>query len=109
MKLMITAKGDNLNSTIDERYGRAEYFIIYDTDSDDFEAIRNPFLNDQGGVGVSTAKFTIEKGVNAIISGSYGPNAMDVLKVSNIKLYKAVPGTVKENIELFKEGKLQKF
>ncbi|WP_025270298.1 NifB/NifX family molybdenum-iron cluster-binding protein [Hippea sp. KM1] len=109
MKLMITAKGDKLESTVDERYGRGECFIIYDTDSGEFEAIRNPFLNNQGGVGVSTAQFSVEKKVDAIISGSYGPNALEILRAAQLELYKAQPGTVKENIELFKEGKLERF
>ncbi|AEA34188.1 NifB/NifX family molybdenum-iron cluster-binding protein [Hippea maritima] len=109
MKIMITAKGDKLESTIDERYGRGEYFIIYDTDSGEFEAIKNPFLNNQGGVGVSTAQFSVEKGINAIISGSYGPNALEILRSANLELYKAQQGTVKDNIELLKEGKLERF
>ena len=109
MKVLVTALGDNMNASVDERFGRAEYFIIYDTDTKNFEAIKNPFLNDQGGVGVSTAKFTVEKGVDAVISGSYGPNALEILRTSSIKLYKAQNGTVQENIDKLLEGKLEKF
>jgi len=109
MKVLITALGDNVNASIDERFGRAEYFIIYDTDTKNFEAIKNPFLNDQGGVGVSTAKFTVEKGIDAVISGSYGPNALEILRASPIKLYKAQSGTVQENINKLLDGKLDEF
>ncbi len=109
MKVMITARGNTLDSPMDERYGRAEYFIIYDTEKDTFEAIANPYINDRGGVGISVAKFTIEKGVDAIISGSFGPNAQDVLKGTGIKLYTANGGKVKEVIEAFKEGRLKEF
>ncbi len=66
-------------------------------------------MNDQGGVGVSTAKFTVEKGVEAVISGSYGPNALEILRASSIKLYKAQNGTVQENIDKLLEGKLKEF
>ncbi len=109
MKVLVTALGDNMNASVDERFGRAEYFIIYDTDTKNFEAVKNPFLNDQGGVGVSTAKFTVEKGVEAVISGSYGPNALEILRASSIKLYKAQNGTVQENIDKLLEGKLEEF
>ncbi len=109
MKIMITSRGENLNSQMDERYGRSEYFIIYDTESDNFESIKNPFLNDQGGVGVSIAKFTLEKKVDALISGSFGPNAQDVLKGSGIKLYSVKGGTVSELINALKKGKLEEF
>ncbi len=109
MKLMITSRGDSLNSPMDERYGRSEYFIIYDTEKESFESIKNPYLNDQGGVGISVAKFTIEKGINALISGSFGPNAQDVLKGSGIELYTAKGGTVSDVINDFKNGKLERF
>ena len=109
MKILVTALGDKLSASIDERFGRAEYFVIYDTDTKEFEAIKNPFLNDQGGVGVSTAKFTVEKGVDAVISGSYGPNALEVLRASSVKLYKAQSGTVEKNIDKLLNGKLEKF
>ena len=109
MKVMITSRGDSLNSQMDERYGRSEYFIIYDTESGSYEAIKNPFLNDQGGVGISVAKFTLKKGVDALISGSFGPNAQDVLKGSGIKLYSAKGGTVEDVIKDFKEGNLKQF
>lgn len=109
MKILVTALGDKLSASIDERFGRAEYFVIYDTDTKEFEAIKNPFLNDQGGVGVSTAKFTVEKGVDAVISGSYGPNALEVLRASSVKLYKAESGTVEKNIDKLLNGKLEKF
>ncbi len=109
MRVMITSRGENLDSQMDERYGRSEYFIIYDTDSDSFEAVKNPFLNDQGGVGISVAKFTLEKGIDAIISGSFGPNAQDVLKGSGIKLYSVKGGVVSELINSLKEGKLEEF
>ncbi len=109
MRVLVTALGDSMNASVDERFGRAEYFIIYDTGTKNFEAIKNPFLNDQGGVGVSAAKFTVEKGVDAVISGSYGPNALEILRASSIKLYNAQNRTVQENIDKLLEGKLERF
>jgi len=109
MKIMITARGDNLNSPVDERFGRAEVFIIYDSETGEFEAVKNPFLNSQGGVGISAAKFAVEKGVDTLISGSFGPNALEVLRASSIELYKAEDGTVKENINKLTQGKLERF
>ena len=109
MKIMITSRGETLNSPVDERFGRAEVFIIYDSEIGEYEAVKNPFLNSQGGVGISAAKFAVEKGVDALVSGSFGPNALEVLKASSIKLYKAEEGTVKENIDKLLQGKLKEF
>ena len=41
MKVAISAKGNELSSQVDPRFGRAVYFIVYDTEDDSFEAISN--------------------------------------------------------------------
>ncbi len=109
MKIMITARGDSLDSPVDERFGRAEVFLIYDSDAKQVEAVKNPFLNNQGGVGISAAKFAVEKGVDALVSGSFGPNALEILRASSIKLYKAQNGNVQENVDKLLSGKLEEF
>ena len=41
MKIAVSAQGPDLNSPVDPRFGRAAYFIIYDTDSRGFDVLRN--------------------------------------------------------------------
>ena len=52
MIICITSEGDNLDSKIDQRFGRCQYFIFIDTDNSEFEAVQNQNLNGMGGVGV---------------------------------------------------------
>ena len=33
MKIVITAKGEGLDSELDPRFGRAQYFIVMDTET----------------------------------------------------------------------------
>ena len=49
-----------------------------------------------------------DKGVSAVITGSVGPNAMNVLKAAEIDVHRGLPTTVKENIAKFKEGPLRR-
>jgi len=51
MKIGITAKGDNLDSEVDPRFGRCKYFIIVDPDTLEFEAIENFSIEASGGLG----------------------------------------------------------
>jgi predicted Fe-Mo cluster-binding NifX family protein len=43
-----------------------------------------------------------------VITGNVGPNAMNVLRAANIDIYKGNVASVKENVELFKQGTLEK-
>jgi predicted Fe-Mo cluster-binding NifX family protein len=72
----------------------------------DVKIIPNPTTT-EGGVGIKTARMVGNEGAEAIISGSVGPNAFEVLPQLSIKAYQMVPGTVEENLTLLSQGKLQ--
>jgi len=108
MKVAISARGNTLESGIDSRFARCAYFIIYDTDTDSWEAYENRLAAERGGVGTRNSQFLLSKGCKAVITaGNVGPNAMSVLKSSGVRCYGTNVGSVKEAITLFKEGKLQ--
>jgi len=108
VKVAVSARGSTLESGIDSRFARCAYFIVYDTDTDEWEAYENTIAAERGGVGTRNSQFLISKGCGAVITaGNVGPNAMSVLKASGVKCYGTDAKSVKEAIELFKEGKLQ--
>ncbi|GAI92280.1 unnamed protein product [marine sediment metagenome] len=45
MKIAITSRGETLDSEVDPRFGRAEYFLIGELESMDFRAIENKNVN----------------------------------------------------------------
>ena len=42
MKVAVTASQPDLESPVDPRFGRCEYFIIVDTETGQFETYENP-------------------------------------------------------------------
>lgn len=106
MKICITSQGGSLDALVDARFGRCQYFIIVDTDTGDFEALDNANKDGMGGVGIQSAQFIAEKGVEAVLTGNVGPNAFSTLQAGEIKVFTGVSGTVKEAIEKYKSGKL---
>jgi len=57
MKIAITTKGTDWDSPIDPRFGRTEYFLIYDEDKDELTYIDNTDINEVAhGAGPRTAQ-----------------------------------------------------
>jgi len=108
MLIAISSSENNLDSQLDLRFGRAKGFIIYDTESNDFEYIDNvQNLEAAQGAGIQAAQNVVNKNVDAVISGHCGPKAFKVLSTSGVKIYTADGGKVSEVIGKFKKGELQ--
>lgn len=108
MKVAVSSSGKDLDSNVDEFFGRCPFFIIADTDDmENFEAIENQSATKPGGAGISAAQTVVDKGAEAVISGNLGPRAKDVLKQFKVEMYKA-SGKVKDALEKLKKGELEK-
>jgi len=107
MKICITSDGNNLEANVDPRFGRCGWFIFYDTDTDNFEALSNTNAAGMGGVGIQNATMMTEKNVEIILTGNLGPNAANVLQQAGIKTVTGVSGRVKDAVENFKKGTLK--
>jgi len=107
MKIAVTSKGDNLDSEVDPRFGRAAYIIIVDTDTLKFEALDNSVnVNSFKGAGIQAGAMVAGKKVDALLTGFCGPNAFKTLNAANVKVGNNVTGTVKEAVQAFKDGKV---
>jgi len=107
MKIAISSTGKDLDSQIDPRFGRCQYFVFVDPETMEFEAHENGGLMASGGAGVQAAQLVAQKGASALITGNLGPNAASALSASGIKVHLVSGGTVRKVTEAFKAGKLQ--
>lgn len=110
IKIAISSKGKDLDSEVDNVFGRCPYFIfaeIKDKKIEKVEAMENKSANQMGGAGISAAQFVTEKNAEAVITGNIGPRALDVLKQFNIEIYNG-SGSVKEVLDKFINNKLEK-
>jgi len=101
MKICITAQGDNLDVQVESRFGRSPYFIIYETETANYEAIKNPNVDAASGVGIQSAQLVADKKVGVILTGDVGPKASKVLDAAAIKVIKVGAGSVKEMIDQY--------
>ncbi len=107
MKIAVSAHGAGLDSGMDPRFGRCQYLIVVDTETMDYDSFANPSVSASGGAGIQAARFVAEKGIHAVVTGSIGPNAQEVLSSAGIRMFTGASGTVREVVEQFKAGLLQ--
>ena len=109
MKIAVTAKGDTPDAPMDPRFGRAQAFFIWDTETKTGEVVDNSAgVNAAGGAGVTAAETMSRHGVQVVITGHAGPKAFGGLQASGIDVYLAQGGTIREVLEAFEAGKLEK-
>jgi predicted Fe-Mo cluster-binding NifX family protein len=108
MKVCVSATSNNLDAPLDPRFGRCLYLIVVDPETMQFEAIPNLAASSTGGAGIQAAQTIVGKGVKVVITGNVGPNAFGALSAAGIEIMTGASGTVKEVIENFKKGQLEK-
>jgi predicted Fe-Mo cluster-binding NifX family protein len=107
MKIIVTATAPEIAAPVDPRFGRGAYFIVVDTETMRWQAHENQGVNAAGGAGSQAAQFAAQQGVEAIISGDFGPNAYIALAAAEIKMYLLGPSkTVSEAVANLTAGQL---
>jgi len=106
VKIAISATSSDIHAPLDPRFGRGAYFVILDTESGVWKSHPNAAVGAGGGAGVQAAQFMAGHGVQAVISGDFGPNAFTTLQAAGIQMFMARQGTVAEAVEQFKAGAL---
>ncbi len=108
MIVAVTSAGSTLEHELDPRFGRAESFLLVDTETMTFTVLDNQARAASGGAGIAAAQAVLDHKVQALVTGHLGPNAMAVLKDADIELYHGITGSVRKNVEAFKQGSLIK-
>lgn len=106
MKTGVPCDTKNLNDPVCMSFGRAPYFLIYDTESDKADFFENTAADAQGGAGIKAAQSLLDLGAQGVIAFSCGTNAAEVLKAGDVRLFKAEKTSVAENLVSLKSGKL---
>jgi len=110
MKLIISAQNSSLESQVDRRFGRCTWLILFDTDTNQWEAFQNPGASQSGGAGVAAAQFVMDKKADVVLSGDFGPNASRAFQAANVEMQRFTDSTttVQEAVDHFKQDKLLK-
>ncbi len=106
MKIAIPSDDKNIGATVCQSFGRAPYFVLYDTNSKESSFIDNSAAASQGGAGVKAAQAIVDCKAEVLLTPRCGQNAAVVINAANIKIYKTEDESVKKSIDSFLEGYL---
>jgi ArsR family transcriptional regulator len=97
---------EGMESKVYDHFGSAPAFIIVDTEGKEVLTVNNKDLHHVHGA-CNPIMALDGKAVNAMIVGGIGAGALTKLNALGIKVYGAGASTVKENLSLLSEAKLQ--
>jgi len=107
VKIAVSATGKELASQVDPRFGRAKFFLVVDTDTNESAAHDNTQnLNAAQGAGIQAGETVARLGAKAVITGNVGPKAFRILNAAGIKVHLFGEGTVADAIRRFQAGEL---
>ena len=105
MKVAITSTGNSLESTIDQRFGRCAFFVIYDTETGGVEILPNPNRDAQEGAGPASVQLVASRDVQKIVSREFGVKIKSLLDSLRIQMvvYKEPEKRVQSVIDMLKK------
>ncbi|HNT36722.1 MAG TPA: NifB/NifX family molybdenum-iron cluster-binding protein, partial [bacterium] len=108
MKIAFSTSGKSLDALLDQRFGRAAGFLVYDLDANTYEVMDNKVnLNAAQGAGIKSAETVVRAGAKAVVTGHCGPKAFRALAAAGVQIYNTGAATVAEALEQYRAGKLE--
>jgi len=107
--ISVTRDGEGMHAVMDGRFGRAEAFLVVERESGEVvETIDNASVGASHGAGTSAANMMKLAGVEAVISGRFGPKAFDALRALGIETWVAPSGiTAGEALRMLDDAGLE--
>lgn len=108
MILVFPSSGTDIESDIDQRFGRCPYFVSFNTDSKKVVFAENT-QNYQAvqGAGIQSATHVVNMKADVCITTHCGPKAFKVFNVAGVKVVTGIKGKIKDAIADFEKGKMQ--
>jgi ArsR family transcriptional regulator len=97
---------DGMKSRVYDHFGSAPAFVIVDTEGKEVLTVNNRDLHHAHGA-CNPIMALDGKSVDAMVVGGIGAGAINKLNAMGVKVYAAGAPTVKENLELLSQDKLE--
>ena len=107
MKICIPTMGEGgLDDIVGEHFGRVPTYTIVNLETDEVKVVPN-ISHHMGGQG-DPPQIMAREGVNVMICQGLGRRAINMFEDLGITVYIGASGTVRDAVNTFKQGNLQK-
>ena len=108
MIIAVTSQGRDLAGEVDPRFGRANQFLLVDSETMDFQVAENhQSLNLHQGAGIQTAQNVANHEPEVVLTGNCGPKAFKTLQAAGIKVVVGVSGKIEDAIQAYLRGEFE--
>jgi predicted Fe-Mo cluster-binding NifX family protein len=109
MKIAFPVQQDQgFESQVYGHFGTAPCFVIVDSETGVYETSKNNDVHHLHGQ-CQPIKALAGNPVDAVVVGGIGGGALMRLQAQGVRVFRAVEGSVKQNLEYIKSGKLPEF
>lgn len=106
MKIVLPVDENYDETSVCPSFGRAPYFLIYETETEKSVFVDNNAAASQGGAGVKAAQCIVDHHADVLLTPRCGENAAAVISAGGIRIYRTDSGTAMDNIRAFTAGGL---
>jgi len=95
VRVMVMTEGD----VVSARFARAPSYVVFEVTEEGASVVEegeNPAAGAPRGAGRNAAALAASKGVDAVVAGRFGPNAVAALRAQGVRPLVAEPGTPAE-------------
>lgn len=81
----ITSTGKTEKSFLDLRFGKCQFYVIFDAEQNQYSISENQFL-DENHSGIKLVEYFKKQGVTTIVTGEVGPMVSSLLEKEKLQL-----------------------
>ena len=105
-KIAVSSQGRSLESQVDPRFGRAAYFLVVDSDTNEFVVLDNTQARNMAqSAGIQAAELVARSGAKTIVTGMIGPKAWQALEAAGLEIVQEASGTVDDAVKGYLDGR----
>lgn len=106
MIIVLPMDKEDETEKVSKYFARCNYFLFYNSEKKEYSYVKNTAKDSVSGAGSKAAQIIIDQGASCIICYQMGTNALRVISLAKIDVFKALDLSASKLIEKFLDNEL---